>query len=154
MGIIRAHCSGEIMQELAEFTAANALLVSGLIASVLAVLFYELRLRSREIGSVSTVVAVRIINDGVAVIDLRPAEQYAAGHIVAARNIPEAELLKDPAQLAKHKKGALLVCDSGARSAGVAAQLRKAGTENVFSIKGGLAAWQQENLPVVRDTAS
>lgn len=142
------------MQELAEFTAANPLLVSGLIASALAVLFYELRIRARDIGSVSTVVAVRIINDGVTVVDLRPADQYAAGHIVAARNIPEAELLKDPALLAKHKKGTLLVCDNGSRSASAAAQLRKGGAENVFSIKGGLVAWQQENLPIIRDTES
>jgi rhodanese-related sulfurtransferase len=47
----------------------------------------------------------------------------------------------------------LLVCDSGARSAALVAQLRKQGLENVFSLKGGLAAWQQENLPVVSDTA-
>jgi rhodanese-related sulfurtransferase len=45
----------------------------------------------------------------------------------------------------------LLVCDNGARSAECAAKLRKDGIENVYSLKGGVSAWQQENLPIVRD---
>lgn len=140
------------MRELVEFTSANLLLVSGLIASGLAVLFYELRIRMRDVGSVSTLVAVRIINEGVTPVDIRSADLFAAGHIVDARNIPETELLQNTAALEKNRKGTLLVCDTGVRSASVAAQLRKRGVENVFSIKGGLAAWQQENLPVVRDS--
>lgn len=139
------------MQEFAEFASANLILVTGLIASGLAVLFYELRLKARDIGSLSAAMAVRVINDGVAVIDLRSAELFAAGHIVDAKNIPEAKLLEEPAALDGNRKGTLLVCDTGSRSANVAAQLRKRATQNIFTIKGGLAAWQQDNLPVVRD---
>jgi rhodanese-related sulfurtransferase len=139
------------MQEFAEFASANLILVTGLIASGLAVLFYELRLKARDIGSLSAAMAVRVINDGVAVIDLRAPELFTAGHIVDAKNIPEAKLLEEPAALDGNKKGTLLVCDTGSRSASVATQLRKRATQNIFTIKGGLAAWQQENLPVVRD---
>ncbi len=139
------------MQELAEFASANLILVSGLIASALAVLFYELRLRARDIGSLSATMAVRLINDGGIVVDVRSSDLYSAGHIVDARNIPEAELLKNPTLLDKHLKGTVLVCDTGSRSASIAAQLRKSAAANVFCIKGGLAVWQQENLPVVRD---
>jgi len=139
------------MQDLAKFASANVFLVTGLIASALAVLFYELRLKARDIGSLSAAMAVRVINDGAAVVDLRSAEHFASGHIVDARNIPEAKLLEDPSVLDGNPKGTLLVCDSGSRSASVAAQLRKRAAQNVFTIKGGLAAWQQENLPIVRD---
>jgi rhodanese-related sulfurtransferase len=139
------------MQDLAQFASANLLLVSGLVASGLAVLFYELRLKARDIGSLSTAMAVRLINDGAIVVDVRSPDLYAAGHIVDARNIPEAELLKDPAALDKNRKGTLLVCDTGARSASIAAKLRNSDNANIFCIKGGLATWQQENLPVVRD---
>jgi rhodanese-related sulfurtransferase len=139
------------MQDLAKFASANLFLVTGLIASALAVLFYELRLKARDIGSLSAAMAVRVINDGAAVVDLRSAELFAAGHIVDAKHIPEATLLAEPAVLDGNLKGTLLVCDTGSRSASVAAQLRKRAAQNVFTINGGLAAWQQENLPVVRD---
>lgn len=139
------------MQEFAEFASANLFLVTGLIASGLAILFYELRLKARDIGSLSAAMAVRVINDGVAVIDLRSPELFAAGHIVDAKNIPEAKLLEEPAALDGNRKGTLLVCDTGLRSANVATRFRKRAAQNIFTIKGGLAAWQQENLPVVRD---
>ena len=139
------------MQELTEFASGNLFLVTGLIASGLAVVFYELRIKARDIGSLSSAMAIRVINDGGTVVDIRSPELFSSGHIVDSRNIPEAELLKNPAVLEKHRKGTVLVCDNGSRSASIAAQLRKGGTENVFCIKGGLAVWQQENLPVVRD---
>jgi rhodanese-related sulfurtransferase len=146
--------SGVIMQDLAEFATANPWLVSGLIASGLAVLFYELRQKARDIGSLNTAMAVRLINDGSKVVDVRAADRFAAGHILDAENIPEKDLLDNPDKLKNRKKNTLLVCDTGNRSAEAAAALRKAGLETVFSLKGGLAAWQQENLPVVRDSGN
>ncbi len=139
------------MQNLAEFAAANPWLVLGLVASGLAVLFNELRLKARDVGSLSAPVAVRLINSGSRVIDVREPDKFSAGHIVDARNEPADKLLADPEVLKKSKKNVVLVCDSGSRSAELAAQFRKNGLENVFSLKGGLMAWRQENLPLVRD---
>ena len=141
------------MQELAEFSSQNILLISGLVASGLAVIFYELKLKAGNIGSLSTAMSVRLINTGLAIVDVRKADQFASGHIVNARNIPEAELLQSPSSLDKHKKGTLLVCDNGSKSGACAARLRKDGIEKVFSIKGGMLAWQQENLPVVSEAS-
>jgi rhodanese-related sulfurtransferase len=137
------------MQDIIEFTNQNALLVSGLVASGLAVIFYELRTKARNIGSLSTALAVRAINNGSAVIDVRPAEQFATGHIVDARNIPADSLADSKDKFTAHKHGTVLVCDNGQRSAECAAMLRKQGIDNVFSLKGGVMAWQQENLPIV-----
>ncbi len=142
------------MQELAEFTSQNALLVSGLIASALAVIFYELKLKTSSIGSLSTAMAVRLINNGSVIVDVRVADQFAGGHIVNARNTPEADLLKSPSILDKNKKGTLLVCENGTRSASCAARLRKDGIENIFSLKGGVSAWQKENLPIVSNNTA
>jgi rhodanese-related sulfurtransferase len=139
------------MQELVEFANAEPFLVTGFIASGLAVLFYELKLKSQNIGALNTSMAVRFINNGGAVVDVRNAEQFAGGHLIDARNIPEAELSKDSGGLTKNKKGTLLVCDTGVRSSACAARLRKEGVDNVFSMKGGVQAWQQENLPLISD---
>ena len=139
------------MQDLVDFTNQNLLLVTGFVASGLAVIFYELRLKSRSIGAVSTAVAVKLINKGSAVVDIRDADKFATSHIIDARHIPEAELTANPEQLNKNKHGTLMVCDTGASSSLCAAKLRKDGVENVFAISGGVQSWQQENLPTVSD---
>jgi rhodanese-related sulfurtransferase len=136
------------MQELAEFTANNPWLVSGLFASLLAVIFNELRLKSRGVSAVSTVMAVRLINDGGAVVDVREADVYADSHIIDAHNIGEKQLADNTSALDRFKKTIILVCDNGGRSGQCATKLRTKGNERVFSLKGGLQAWQQENLPV------
>lgn len=136
------------MQELAEFTANNPWLVSGLIASALAVIFNELRLMKRGVSALSTAMAVRLINDGGAVVDIRDAEQFGAGHIIDAHNIPEKQIKDNASVLDRFKKTILLVCDNGSRSGVRATQMRNEGNERIFSLKGGLAAWREENLPV------
>jgi len=41
-----------------------------------------------------------------------------------------------------------VVCARGNRSAAAAAQLRKLGFAEVLSLRGGIAAWQQANMPL------
>jgi len=139
------------MQDLVEFVNNNLLLVTGLFASALAVMFYELRLKTRNIASLAVPQAVRMINDGSRVIDVRDSEKFAAGHIVDAANVPRADLLADPAKLGKQKKNVVLVCDNGGTSGECVAKLRKDGHDNVFSLRGGLEEWRKENLPLVND---
>lgn len=135
------------MDALVEFANNNLLLVTGLVASGLAATFYELRLKSRNVASISVPLAVRMINQGGRVIDVRPADKFATGHIVDARNIERDALLKSPDQV--KGKNAVLVCDTGAESGECAARLRKEGMENIFSLRGGLDEWRKENLPLV-----
>ena len=104
------------MQDIIIFTNDNLLLVSGLLASAMAVVIYELRLKARGISSLPTSVAIRVINSGAKVIDVRTAEKFAAGHIVDSNNIPEQDLLQRPDNLKSNTKGTILVCDSGSRS--------------------------------------
>ena len=136
------------MQELAEFAATNPWLVSGLIASGLAVIFNELRIKSQGVSALSTAMAVRLINDGGAIVDVRDAEKFSNAHIIDADNISEQDLAKDTSLLNKYQKAIVLVCENGGRSGECAGKMRKAGLDRVFSLKGGLQAWQQDNLPI------
>ncbi len=45
-------------------------------------------------------------------------------------------------------KPIIVVCARGNRSAAAAAQLRKLGFAEVLSLRGGIAAWQQANMPL------
>lgn len=139
------------MQQLAEFASNNPWLVSGLIASALAVIFNEIRLKSAGVSALSTGTTIKIINDGGTIVDLRSTDQFTAAHIADSHNISEQDLRTDTSLLDKFKKHIVLVCDNGGRSGAFANRLRKDGLERVFSLKGGLHAWQQENLPLTGD---
>jgi rhodanese-related sulfurtransferase len=80
------------------------------------------------------------------VLDMRPAEEFGKGHILNARNVPLAQLEGRTGELQKYKAKPVIVCEDGARS-GAAAALRKLGFENVYTLAGGLPAWQQAGLP-------
>ncbi len=139
------------MQELVEFASNNMLLVTGLIASALAAIFYELRLKTQNLASLGTPAVVRMINDGSKVIDVRTAEQFTGGHIVDARNVPKQELLNDSSAVQNQKKNIVLVCDTGAQSGECVVFLRKDGHQNIFSLRGGLEEWRKENLPLISE---
>ena len=139
------------MGQLAEFASNHPLLVLGLLAAVFALLAYEIRLKSQGLLSVGVQDAVRLMNKGAIIVDVRPEGEFASGHVVNARNVPLAEIQSDADPLKKQRKKTLLtVCDTGLASSRAAGVLRKAGYENVFSLKGGLRAWQQDNLPLVK----
>jgi rhodanese-related sulfurtransferase len=140
------------MGQLVEFAARHPLLVAGLLAAGFAVVFYELRLRGQGLSQISAADAVRLINKGALVVDVRKAEEFQTGHIVGARNVAFDRLEQDSELLNKKKKNrvVLTICESGLTSAKAANVLRKAGYEAVFSLKSGLSGWRSENLPLVK----
>ncbi len=94
--------------------------------------------------------AVQLINrEKAVVVDVCETEEFAAGHIVGARNIPLNQLEDKLAGIAKNKALPLiLVCQSGARSGRAVLMARKLGYEQAQSLGGGLAAWKAASLPV------
>ncbi|MEK6594762.1 MAG: rhodanese-like domain-containing protein [Pseudomonadota bacterium] len=105
--------------------------------------------QGKEIGVAE---AVQLINrrDAV-VIDVRDSGEYAAGHIANARHIPEAQLGERLKELEKFKSRPIIVsCRTGNRAAGVVGALGKSGFSEVFALRGGIAAWQQASMPLVK----
>lgn len=139
------------MTQLAEFAGNHVVLVLGLFGCWSLVLVYEMRLKAQGLTNVSTTDAVRLINKGAMIIDVRPPDAFQTGHIVNARQIALADVdsNKDIAKKQKSKTF-LTVCDDGSISGKAANNLRSAGYENAFSLKGGLKIWQSENLPLVK----
>jgi rhodanese-related sulfurtransferase len=99
---------------------------------------------------VNTLQATQMMNrEDALVVDLRPAPEFAGGHILGARNIPLPELERRVGELDKHKaKPVILHCGDGNRAGGGVALLRKNGFARVVNLTGGYAAWQQAGLPV------
>lgn len=96
-------------------------------------------------------VTLLINRSKAAVVDVRDASEFAAGHLPEARNIPLGELDKRIGELEKFKsKSVVVVCKSGARASAAAAKLAKAGFTDVVNLDGGIAAWQKAGLPLAK----
>lgn len=94
--------------------------------------------------------AVQLINrERAVVVDVSEPEEFAAGHIGGARNVPFGELEKKLTEAVKNKTLPLiLVCATGARSGRALAAAKKLGYEQAQALGGGLKAWKDANLPV------
>lgn len=141
------------MDRFIEYTTRHPFLVAAAVMLAILVGMIEVRQRARGTTSIGPADAVRLLNQGGIVLDVRDAEQFGQGHIIDARNIPSARLSADAETLKKWRdKPVIVCCDSGTTSAGAARTLRSAGFSKVVNLRGGLAAWQQENLPLVKPT--
>jgi len=114
-----------------------------------AMLVWPLLRRGGGGARVSASDAVQLINKHDAiVVDIREANEFAAGHILNARNVPLKEIEARVKELARFKeKPVIVACDSGNRSRGGVAALKKLGFTQVYNLIGGLGAWQQAGLP-------
>ena len=138
------------MDRFLEFTSNHTLLVLALFASVFIVIFYELRRKASGLIDVEAQEAVKLINNGALVIDLRSAEAFGRGHIVNARNVASDEVDSRVASLgADPSKPIVAVCDAGVSSRRAVATLRQKGFDSVYSLKQGMTGWTQAGLPVV-----
>ncbi|MEM7762434.1 MAG: rhodanese-like domain-containing protein [Pseudomonadota bacterium] len=138
------------MDQLLEFTNNHLLLTGGLVASLFFLIFTEARLRARAGSDLTPADAIRLINADAQVLDIRPAEAFEKGHIAGARNLTPDQVDGNEDRLSALKDRSILItCDTGMRGSRVVADLRKKGYENIFALKGGIAAWQQDSLPLV-----
>ena len=139
------------MGEIIAFVNTHPILASSVVAFLIAVLAYEVRLKGQGLVQVSSPIAVQLINKGAMIIDVRAAEAFASGHIVNAKNVPLNTLVGNADPINKTKDKLLLtVCDSGPAGRRAANILRKIGYGSAFSLQGGLAAWRGDNLPLVK----
>ncbi|HYD34318.1 MAG TPA: rhodanese-like domain-containing protein [Methylophilaceae bacterium] len=134
-----------------DFILQNSLLVGLAVVSGL-MLVWPMLARSGASSNLSPADAVLLINrENALVLDVRDDAEYAAGHITDARHIPLAQLETRIEELRKFKDKPVLVnCQAGMRSAKACNILKKQGFTKVHNLQGGLNAWQQAKLPVVK----
>ncbi|MCU7960710.1 MAG: rhodanese-like domain-containing protein [gamma proteobacterium symbiont of Bathyaustriella thionipta] len=135
--------------QLAEFASNNIWLV----LAFLVTLVLLARAWMTELGdkfSVGPAQATSLINHQNAVVfDVRPQADYDKGHIINAVAVPLSQLGTQIDKLNKYRKKPVIVsCRSGAQSLAACKQLRKAGFDPVYNLRGGILAWQSANLPV------
>jgi rhodanese-related sulfurtransferase len=139
------------MERLIEYASHHPWLAGAALLVAALVIAYEMRARSENLASISPQDAVRLMNQGALLIDLRPQEQYTAGHVAGARQMSGEQILKAADTLKKHREKPLVVYDdTGSLGASAVRQLAAQGFTKAFNLRGGLAAWRSENLPLSR----
>ena len=115
----------------------------------------EIRARGESFASVSPQQAVQLMNRGALTIDLRSADQFAAGHLSGARRMDGEQILRGAELLKKYKQKPVIVyCNSGSLAAAAVRQLRGQGFTQVTNLRGGISAWRSEQLPVEKGAGS
>ena len=103
------------------------------------------RARHRLIGA-----AVHLINrEKAVVVDVCEADEFAAGHVNGAKNVPLSQLEEKLPTAVKNKQLPLvLLCATGARAVRAEAIAKKLGYEKAQALSGGMKAWREAGLPV------
>lgn len=137
------------MHQVVEFVGNHWFLFVALII-IAGLLAYNLIVGNK--GSIEPLQATEMINrQDAAVIDVRPAADFWQGHIINATNIPMNGFKNQLATLNKLKgKPIIINCRSGASSSLACGQLRKAGFEEVYNLRGGIMAWESAGLPLTK----
>lgn len=140
------------MEEFTNFMARNPVLFTA-IAVVMGLLVWNLFSGIMQgMESIVPVQAVDLINhQNAIVLDVREDNEYSEGHILNAVHVPLSNLSAKLKQLEKYRAQPIVIsCRSGNRSGQACTLLKKNGFEKIYNLKGGVLAWQNANLPLLK----
>ena len=107
----------------------------------------------QQVHEIAVAEAEPVIRDADVLIDVREVDEFHAGHIPGAINIPrgilEFMLGNTPELIARDLK-LVLYCKNSGRSALAACSLQQMGYLQVQSIAGGFEAWCEAGKPQVK----
>ena len=138
--------------ELAAFAGRHPILSLALGGLTLAILYNEVATRLGGVRRIGPAQLTALVNrDNALVIDLRPAADFAKGHISGSKNVQMSQFDPENRQLAPARAlPVVLVCKAGQTAGDAAKRLRKAGFASVSVLEGGVQAWQAADLPLVK----
>lgn len=135
-----------------QFLIKNIWLIILAVGSAAMLLWPLLQRNLAGIKQVTPNEAVLLINRSDAIVlDVRDDAEFAGSHLPEARHIPLNQLAGRLAELEKFKAKPILVhCQIGARSASACGILRQHEFTQVYNLQGGINAWVEAKLPVVK----
>lgn len=137
------------MEDFITFVTNHPFLV-GAFAVLLALFIRNEMNRGGSVIGVQELVQL-VNNENALVVDVRDKAEYDQGHIVESINIPYTSIETRADELNKHKDRPIVIaCKMGQHSGAAGTALRKKGFENVSRLRGGIAEWRGQNLPVVK----
>ncbi len=140
------------LEELSAFAGRNPMLALALAGITVAILYTELARLFRGFKGLRPAELTALMNrENALVVDLQPAGDFEKGHIPGSKNVQMSQFDPENKMLAGAKAlPVVTVCKTGVTAAQAAKRLRKAGFERVYVLDGGIAAWQQADLPLAK----
>lgn len=116
-------------------------------ATPVAVFTIQITIPEAATVTVPSVLPSDLVGFFFVLLDVRTVEEYAAGHLLGAINIPLADLQNDLATWVERLPRdvpLVIYCLAGGRSLQAATVLTEAGFTNAFNLEGGITRWQAE----------
>ena len=144
-----------MLERLPEFIGNHPILSLAFVGIAVALIANELSRFTRGYKTLTPAELTRLINqDNALVVDVSPINDFEKGHIVGSRHVAMSQFDPENKILAKLREMPVaVVCRTGMQSGQAARRLVKAGFTRVYSLDGGVAAWQQAELPLARGKA-
>lgn len=101
-----------------------------------------------DVPGVTAAQALALLGDGAHLLDVREANEWAAGHDPRAQFVPLAQVAGSVDSLPVDRT-ILVICRSGNRSK-VATELLRATGRDAVNVEGGMRAWQEAGGDVLR----
>lgn len=138
--------------QIVEFGGNHPILILSFFAILAAILYSEFSRLTQKFVQVGTAAAIQLMNNEEPVLlDVREKAELKQGSLEGAKHIPVGSLGKRISELEKYRERSILVyCRSGHRSTGACKELQKHGFERVYNLQGGILAWIDAKLPVVK----
>lgn len=105
----------------------------------------------QQICEVAPLEVQPLLHSSMRIIDVREPDEYAAGHLPGAVNIPRGMLefkVSGEADWQNPEQAVLLYCKTSGRATLATCSLQSLGFTQVRSMAGGFDAWQAAGLPI------
>lgn len=104
-----------------------------------------------EVRSVDVAQGKSLQSQGALLLDVREQDEFAEVHAPGSVLVPLGQLKNRINEIRNYeRKPVIVICRSGRRSAQAADMLNQLGFTSVHNVQGGMIAWEQAKLPVIK----
>ncbi|MFC5742650.1 rhodanese-like domain-containing protein [Dyella tabacisoli] len=143
----------DFLQKLPQFIGNNWALAALFVILLVALIVMEIATLFRKYKELTPAGLTLLINrDSPLLVDLSAYADFEKAHIPGAKHVAMSQFDPEQKDLAKAKELPVVLIDKDGRGASnkAAQRLVKAGFTKVYTLGGGVMAWQQAQLPVAK----
>ncbi|HEX8778701.1 MAG TPA: rhodanese-like domain-containing protein [Rhodanobacter sp.] len=142
----------DFLHKLPQFVSNHLVLCLLFVALVIALLVTQAMVLLRKYKELTPAGLTQLINrDNPLLIDLSAIADFEKMHVPGAKHVAMSQFDPEHKDLVKARELPVVVMDKDGRTTDKAAQrLIKAGFTRVYTLGGGVLAWQQAQLPVAK----
>lgn len=140
------------MQQFINFIIHHWELWTAFFVILLAFIAFEARNKLTGIPQISPQQTTMLINrEDALLVDLRDSISFTKGHVINAINVPLSDFTTKLGLLDKYKQKTIIVAGTpGQPFHKIYSQLQTNGFSKIYSLKGGIPAWQNAGLPLTK----